>query len=73
MDRLEYAIYRMAHDFGGGVTALAQRINVRPGTLITKQFESGRKLAKTHQNVLVFCKGDWKKAAARCAAGIGDA
>ena len=40
---------------------------------VTKQFESGRKLAKTHQNVLVFCKGDWKKAAARCAAGIGDA
>lgn len=38
---------------------------------VTKQFESGRKLAKTHQNVLVFCKGDWKKAAARCAAGIG--
>ena len=40
---------------------------------VTKQFESGRKLAKTHQNVLVFCKGDWKKAAARCADGIGDA
>ena len=37
---------------------------------VTKQFESGRKLAKTHQNVLVFCNGDWKKAAARCAAGI---
>jgi len=29
---------------------------------VTKQFESGRKMAKTHQNVLVFCKGDWKKA-----------
>ena len=29
---------------------------------VTKQFESGRKLAKVHQNVLVFCKGDWKKA-----------
>ena len=40
---------------------------------VTKQFESGRKLAKTHQNVLVFCKGDWKKAAARCAAGVGNA
>lgn len=40
---------------------------------VTKQFESGRKLAKTHQNVLMFCKGDWKKAAARCAHGIGDA
>ena len=24
---------------------------------ITKQFESGRKIGKTHQNVLVFCKG----------------
>lgn len=33
---------------------------------VTKQFESGRKLAKTHQNVLVFCKGDWRKAAKRC-------
>jgi hypothetical protein len=33
---------------------------------VTKQFESGRKLAKTHQNVLVFCKGDWRAAAAKC-------
>ncbi len=29
---------------------------------VTRQFNSGRKLAKTHQNVLVFCKGDWRKA-----------
>lgn len=29
---------------------------------VTKQFLSGRKFAKTHQNILVFCKGDWKKA-----------
>lgn len=29
---------------------------------VTKQFESGRKFAKTHQNILVFCKGDWRKA-----------
>lgn len=29
----------------------------------TNQFEAGRKLCKTHQNVLVFCKGDWRKAA----------
>lgn len=29
---------------------------------VTKQFESGRKLAKTHQNVLIFCKGDWRLA-----------
>lgn len=28
-----------------------------------KQFASGRKLGKTHQNVLVFVKGDGKKAA----------
>ena len=27
---------------------------------VTKQFESGRKMAKTHQNVLVFCKGNWR-------------
>jgi hypothetical protein len=29
----------------------------------TKQFEASRKLCKTHQNVLVFCKGDPKRAA----------
>lgn len=33
---------------------------------VTKQFQSGRKMAKTHQNVLVFIKGDWKKAASKC-------
>jgi len=33
---------------------------------VTKQFNSGRKFAKTHQNVLIFCKGDWKKATAAC-------
>jgi DNA modification methylase len=33
---------------------------------VTKQFEAGRKFAKTHQNVLVFCKGDWRKAADFC-------
>ncbi len=33
---------------------------------ITRQFEGGRKLGKTHQNVLVFVKGDWRKAAAAC-------
>lgn len=31
------------------------------------QFEKGRKLLKTHQNVLVFCKGDWRRATAACA------
>lgn len=29
---------------------------------VTKQFTAGRKFCKTHQNVLVFCKGDWRKA-----------
>lgn len=29
---------------------------------ITKQFEAGRKLGKTHQNVLVFVKGDFRRA-----------
>lgn len=29
----------------------------------TKQFETSRKLGKTHQNILIFCKGDPKKAA----------
>ncbi len=38
---------------------------------VTKQFESGRKLAKTHQNLLVFCKGDWRKAADKCNAKVG--
>ena len=29
---------------------------------VAKQFEGSRKLGKTHQNVLVFCKGDPRKA-----------
>lgn len=33
---------------------------------VTKQFEAGRKMAKVHQNVLVFVKGDWREAARRC-------
>jgi hypothetical protein len=33
---------------------------------VGKQFTLGRKLGKTHQNVLVFVKGDGKKAAAAC-------
>lgn len=33
---------------------------------VTKQFDSGRKLCKTHQNVLVFVKGDWRAAAKEC-------
>jgi len=31
-----------------------------------KQFSSGRKLGKTHQNILVFVKGNGKRAADRC-------
>lgn len=33
-----------------------------------KQFEASRKLGKTHQNVLVFCKGDPKRATQACGA-----
>lgn len=33
---------------------------------VTRQFNAGRKLAKIHQNVFTFVKGDWKKAAAKC-------
>ena len=31
---------------------------------VGKQFKSGRKLGRTHQNVLVFIKGDWRQAVA---------
>lgn len=34
------------------------------------QFKAGRKLAKTHQNILIFVKGDWKKAATKCNDGF---
>lgn len=43
------------------VTA-AGSLPVRAG----KQFLSSRKIGKTHQNILVFVKGDGKRAAARC-------
>jgi len=33
---------------------------------VGRQFASGRKLGKTHQNVLVFVKGDGKKATEAC-------
>ena len=36
-----------------------------------RQFEAGRKLGKTHQNVLVFVKGDGKKA--DCCVGQNEA
>jgi hypothetical protein len=33
---------------------------------VGRQFEAGRKLGKTHQNVLVFVKGDGRRAAEAC-------
>lgn len=33
---------------------------------VRKQFEGSRKLGKSHQNVLVFCKGDPREVAGRC-------
>jgi len=33
---------------------------------VSSQFPVGRKLGKTHQNVLVFIKGDWRKAVEAC-------
>lgn len=33
---------------------------------IQGQFTKNRKIGMTHQQVLVFCKGDWKKAGKRC-------
>jgi DNA modification methylase len=36
---------------------------------VTNQFNAGRKLCKTHQNILVFCKGDWRAAVAAINAG----
>lgn len=35
---------------------------------VGKQFKAGRKLGKTHQNILVFVKGDPKRAAQACEA-----
>ena len=45
------------------VTALGS-LPIRVG----RQFEVGRKLGKTHQNVLVFCNGDPRKATEACGA-----
>jgi predicted RNA methylase len=36
---------------------------------VSRSFPAGRKLGKSHQNVLVFVKGDWRKAAAACNGG----
>ena len=43
------------------VTAIGS-LPIRAG----RQFTAGRKIGKTHQNVLVFVKGDGKKAATEC-------
>ena len=43
------------------VTAVGS-LSIRAG----RQFAAGRKLGKTHQQVLVFCKGDPKKATKAC-------
>lgn len=37
---------------------------------VTRQFNGGRKLCKTHQNVLVFVKGDGKAAADAASSGL---
>jgi DNA modification methylase len=39
---------------------------------VTKQFNVSRKLGKTHQNILVFLKGDPRKAAEACGGADGD-
>lgn len=44
----------------GILVTAAGSLPVRVG----KQFKAGRKLGKTHQNILVFCKGDPKRATA---------
>lgn len=59
------------------MTAPATKLSSNEAILLTavgslpirvgKQFASGRKLGKTHQNVLCFVKGDGKRATARCA------
>jgi hypothetical protein len=36
---------------------------------VGKQFEVNRKLGKSHQNILVFVKGDWRQAANACRTG----
>lgn len=46
------------------LVTVAGSLPIRAG----RQFRSGRKLGKTHQNILVFVKGDAKKAAAACGA-----
>lgn len=52
MDSVEYAIYRMAHGFRGGVTALAQHVGVRAGTL-TAKVDPANEAATTNVRELV--------------------
>lgn len=33
---------------------------------VSSQFSKNRKMGKTHQNVLIFCKGDWREAVEAC-------
>jgi DNA methylase len=49
------------------VTAVGS-LSIRAG----RQFSAGRKLGKTHQNVLVFCKGNPKKATEACGPVVVD-
>jgi len=44
------------------LVTVAGSLPIRAG----KQFSASRKLGKTHQNILVFCKGDPKKAVEAC-------
>lgn len=39
---------------------------------VSRQFSAGRKLVKTHQNLLVFCKGNPMEAARKCSVGDGE-
>ena len=41
-------------------------IQIEDAIRVGRQFEAGRKLGKTHQNVLVFVKGDPRKATEWC-------
>lgn len=53
----------------GGARYYNEMIYLQPigsmPTKITRQFNGGRKVGKIHQNVLIFCKGDWKEASNR--------
>lgn len=53
-----------------GMSFYNEAILVTPGGSLALRaariFNGGRKLGKSHQNVLVFVKGDWRKAAEAC-------